>query len=176
MNLIDEIRTAKYEIREIKLGPFWVLAEAEGKKLVGVSFFHKKESSSVSEVNVSSSPLLERLQEDLINYWRGEKIDFSDYPLKLEGYSFFTKKVWALTGQIPYGETRSYKWIAEKIHTKGYRAVGAALARNPFPIIIPCHRVLRENGSLGGYSPGLKIKRKLLERESSIVRLPKDIF
>ena len=186
MNLIDEIRTAKYEIREIKLGPFWVLAEAEDKKLVGVSFFHKKESSSVSEVNISggnkknsenwdfchcerseaiSSPILERLQEDLINYWRGEKIDFSDYPLKLDNCPPFTKKVWTLTRKIPYGELRSYKWVAEKIHTKGYRAVGAALARNPFPIIIPCHRVIRENGSLGGYSPGLKIKRKLLEKE-----------
>ncbi len=174
MNRIDEIRDTRYEIREIKLGPFWMLAEAEGKKLVGVSFFHKKESSSVSEVNISGgnkdeithlSPILERLQEDLINYWRGEKIDFSDYPLRLDNCSPFAKKVWTLTRKIPYGEVRSYKWIAEKIHTKGYRAVGAALARNPFPIIIPCHRVIRENGSLGGYSPELKIKRKLLERE-----------
>jgi len=161
---------------EIKLGPFWVLAEAEGKKLVGVSFFHKKESSSVSGVNVPGvnkdeithpSPILERLQEDLINYWRGEKIDFSDYPLRLDNCSPFAKKVWRLTRKIPYGEVRSYKWVAEKIHTKGYRAVGAALARNLFPIIIPCHRVVREDGSLGGYSPGLKIKRKLLEREGS---------
>jgi len=172
--------------REIKLGSFWILAEAEGEKLVRVSLFHKKEYPSVSGANISdgnkknsenwnfchcerseaiSSPLLDHLQEDMINYWRGEKINFSDYPLKLDNCSPFAKKVWMVTRKIPYGKVCSYKWIAEKIHTKGYRAVGAALAHNPFPIIIPCHRVLREDGSLGGYSPGLEIKRKLLERE-----------
>ncbi len=182
MNLIDKIRDTRYETREIKLGPFWVLAEAEGEKLVRVSLFHKKEGSFkkesplISGVNVSgtnkgkitnSSPILERLEEGLINYWRGEKINFSDYPLKLDNCFPFAKKVWMVTRKIPCGKVRSYKWIAEKIHTKGYRAVGAALARNPFLIIIPCHRVVREDGSLGGYSPGLEIKRKLLEIEGS---------
>jgi len=67
---------------------------------------------------------------------------------------------------IPYGEVRSYEWVARKIkRPKAVRAVGMALSKNPFPIIIPCHRVIRKDGSIGGYILGEKMKRYLLERE-----------
>ena len=70
--------------------------------------------------------------------------------------------------KIPYGETRSYKEIALKInHKKAYRAVGLANKKNPLPIIIPCHRVIKSNGQLGGYGGGYKLKKKLLELELS---------
>jgi methylated-DNA-[protein]-cysteine S-methyltransferase len=68
--------------------------------------------------------------------------------------------------QIPYGETRSYKEVAEMIGSpKAHRAVGAAVKNNPIPIIIPCHRVIRSNGDIGEYSGGFDIKRKLLQLE-----------
>ena len=80
----------------------------------------------------------------------------------------FQIKVWNQLRKIPYGEVRTYKQIAESIgHPKSSRAVANACARNPNPPIIPCHRVIRSNGSLGGYSGvgGVESKRKLLNKE-----------
>ena len=80
----------------------------------------------------------------------------------------FQIKVWNELKKIPYGEVRTYKQIAESIgHHKSSRAVANACASNPFPPIIPCHRVIRSDGGLGGYSGlgGVETKRKLLEKE-----------
>jgi methylated-DNA-[protein]-cysteine S-methyltransferase len=81
----------------------------------------------------------------------------------------FQWKVLEVTAKIPIGETRSYKWVAQQVGSpKAVRAVGQALKRNPYPVTIPCHRVIREDGSPGGYSGGsLAKKTKLLaiERE-----------
>jgi methylated-DNA-[protein]-cysteine S-methyltransferase len=78
----------------------------------------------------------------------------------------FEKKVWETLRKIPYGETRTYKWLAEEIgKPQAFRAVGNALGKNPIPIIFPCHRVIESDGSLGGYSGGVDIKRRLIEIE-----------
>lgn len=85
--------------------------------------------------------------------------------LDLNG-SPFQKKVWRVLWDIPFGETRSYKDIAQTIkNPKAVRAVGGANGKNPVPIIIPCHRVISADGSLGGFSCGLPLKRKLLKHE-----------
>lgn len=79
----------------------------------------------------------------------------------------FNQKVWELTKKIPKGKVTTYKEIAKKLRTKAYRAVGQALKRNKKPMIIPCHRVVNSDGSLGGYS-GIKnnIKKiRLLKKE-----------
>lgn len=70
---------------------------------------------------------------------------------------------------IPYGETRSYGWVAEELGIKGARAVGQALKRNPLPVIVPCHRVVKNNGEIGGFSRGIMVKKKLLKIERSHV-------
>ncbi len=82
----------------------------------------------------------------------------------------FQWKVLSVTATIPLGQTRSYKWVAERIGRPGaVRAVGQALRRNPFPLIIPCHRVIKEDGSLGGYAGGFgKRKAELLAIERQI--------
>jgi methylated-DNA-[protein]-cysteine S-methyltransferase len=81
----------------------------------------------------------------------------------------FEWQVLAAATAIPLGETRSYKWIAEKIgRPKAVRAVGQALNKNPFAPIIPCHRVIQANGGWGGYAGGLKKKKRLLELEKRI--------
>lgn len=78
----------------------------------------------------------------------------------------FDKKVYRAISIIPAGEVRSYKWIAMRIGSpKAYRAVGGALNRNPCPGIVPCHRVIKSDGSLGGYSRGAAVKRRLLAAE-----------
>ena len=90
---------------------------------------------------------------------------------KLEGYPEFSRKVWLACAEIPEGEVRTYAWIAKKIGKPGAaRAVGTALAKNPFAPTVPCHRVVRSDGGLGGYSGrgGLKTKTRLLKKEGAL--------
>jgi methylated-DNA-[protein]-cysteine S-methyltransferase len=78
----------------------------------------------------------------------------------------FDMNVWLTLQEVPYGETRTYKWLAEKVgKPAASRAVGQALSRNPLPILLPCHRIIESDGSIGGYSGGVDIKRRLLEIE-----------
>ncbi len=89
-------------------------------------------------------------------------------PLDLRKGTRFDRNVWKEIGTIAFGESRSYSQIAAKAHSAGAsRAVGGACGRNPVPILIPCHRVIRSGGKLGGYSGGLDIKRALLNLETS---------
>jgi methylated-DNA-[protein]-cysteine S-methyltransferase len=80
----------------------------------------------------------------------------------------FQRNVWEATRAIPYGETRSYGWVADRIgKPAAVRAVGQALGKNPLPIIVPCHRVIASDGSLCGFGGGLEMKRNLLRLEGS---------
>jgi methylated-DNA-[protein]-cysteine S-methyltransferase len=103
--------------------------------------------------------------QELRDYFKSGRDDFTQKIAFGKGTDF-EKKVWLALREIPYGETRTYKWLAEKIGNPGaFRAVGQALGRNPLPIILPCHRVIESDGSLGGYSAGADIKRRLLDME-----------
>ncbi len=85
--------------------------------------------------------------------------------------SSFAKEVYRVVLKIPIGQVRSYKWIANKIGKPGAsRAVGQILKNNPFPLIIPCHRVIKSDGGLGGYRWGKKTKQRLLNLEKEIRR------
>lgn len=89
--------------------------------------------------------------------------------LKIAKYPKFYQKVWLATAKIPFGQTRPYEWVAKQVGSpKSARAVGQALKNNPFPITIPCHRVIRKDGTLGGFSQGIKKKIELLKKESSL--------
>ena len=103
--------------------------------------------------------------ERLKAYFAGKRVKFPD-ELDLSSATDFQHQVWRLTRLIPYGETRSYGWIAKRLGKRGARAVGQALARNRLPVIIPCHRVVSDGG-LGGYSGGVGVKRSLLRLEAS---------
>ncbi|MFQ5574081.1 MAG: methylated-DNA--[protein]-cysteine S-methyltransferase, partial [Terriglobia bacterium] len=110
-----------------------------------------------------------RLAGDLSRYFRGERVDFGAALLR-GAASSFEKRVFKATAEIPWGEVRSYKWVAEKLGDgSAARAVGQSLGRNPWPIIVPCHRVIRSGGGLGGFSLGLDWKRRLLALEGSAV-------
>jgi methylated-DNA-[protein]-cysteine S-methyltransferase len=89
-----------------------------------------------------------------------------DIPLDLDGQPLFCRKVWGVLRTIPYGRVRSYGWVARKIGTPlAARAVGGACGDNPMPLIVPCHRVVGGDGSLGGFSGGLPAKKRLLRLE-----------
>jgi len=99
----------------------------------------------------------------------GEILGLSGVSLALEAYSPFQRIVWRRVRAIPFGRTRSYGWIARSIgKPTAARAVGGALKANPLPLLIPCHRVIRSSGCMGGFSSGLRWKKLLLEWESMI--------
>ncbi len=103
---------------------------------------------------------IEEVDKELLNFL-GRK----NY-VRIKDYSFFYKRVWLETLKIPKGEVRTYKFIAEKIDKpKAYRAVGKALKENPLTLIIPCHRVIKSSGKIGGYSKGVHKKYILLKKE-----------
>jgi len=88
----------------------------------------------------------------------------------MKNYTPFQRAVWLACMTIPKGQTRSYKWIAERIgRPKAFRAVGTALGKNPFAPAVPCHRVIKSDGTLGGFSApgGLESKTKLLKKEKT---------
>lgn len=81
----------------------------------------------------------------------------------------FEKKVLKIVSTIPLGQVRSYKWVAKKAgKPKAYRAVANALAKNPYPLFIPCHRVVRSDNDVGGYSLGRQLKQQLINLEKKI--------
>ncbi len=114
--------------------------------------------------------LEEKLRADFLAYFAGKKVEF-DYPLDVGGYTQFERAVWGAMSEIPYGETRSYRWLAQRIgKPRACRAVGNACGKNPLPIVQPCHRVVGSNGRLGGFSGGLDLKRHLLRLEGVEVK------
>lgn len=115
-------------------------------------------------VKIMETALIIRAKEQLEEYLSGNRKIF-DLPLAPEGTEF-QLKVWNELRKIPYGETYSYKKVAENVgNSKASRAVGMANNRNPIPIFIPCHRVVGSNGKLVGYAGGLDLKEKLLSLE-----------
>ncbi len=111
-------------------------------------------------------PMVEEAARQVLHYLEGKLTKFT-LKVDLSAESTFCKRVWRATSKIPYGEVRSYGWLANRLGNPGLaRAVGLALSKNPIPIIIPCHRVIGSHGWLGGFSAGLRIKRYLLAIEA----------
>jgi len=117
----------------------------------------------------SAHPMMKKLAEELDGYFSGKLTIFS-IPVALTVGSPFQRRVWKQLALIPYGETRSYADIARNVgNPLGSRAVGGANGSNPVPIIVPCHRVIKADGSIGGFSSGVHIKRKLLALEGVVL-------
>ena len=115
-------------------------------------------------------PFAEAIRQ-LNEYFAGERREF-ELPLKIDGTEFQLSVLEELR-KIPYGETTSYRAIAERIgRPKAVRAVGAANARNPLPVIVPCHRVVGSSGDLTGFGGGLDTKEALLRLEAENARFP----
>jgi methylated-DNA-[protein]-cysteine S-methyltransferase len=105
------------------------------------------------------------LDELLRAYFRGERVSFAEVPLDLIGTEF-QREVWTALGDVPYGETRTYRDIAVAVgKPQAVRAVGAANGANPVPVLLPCHRIVGADRRLTGFRGGLAMKRRLLELE-----------
>lgn len=126
--------------------------------------------SKLKSYSEQKPPLVKQLQHSMASYFKGGRVSFSSIPLDMSQASNFDRKVWNKTRKIPQGKLVTYEKLAELSGSrKAYRAVGNAMNKNPFPILIPCHRVIRKDGGLGGYSKGLRLKKMLLSLEKSLV-------
>jgi O-6-methylguanine DNA methyltransferase len=112
---------------------------------------------------MEGGPLLREVSPRLMAYLRGEAASLERVPLDIGGAPPFFRAAWEACRSIPLGETRSYAWLASRAGRPG--AAGQAMARNPIPIVIPCHRVIGSDGGLHGYGGGLEVKARLLELE-----------
>jgi len=115
--------------------------------------------------------LIERAREEIHEYFHGRRA-FFQVPVDLRAVPDFQRRVLQAAGHIPFGEGRPYAWVASRIgHARAVRAVGTALGRNPVPLILPCHRVWRSDGGLGGYIFGAAVKNRLaaLERTTPVL-------
>lgn len=114
-----------------------------------------------------AADLWDQTLAQLTEYFQGERSIFH-LPVDLHDCTPFERDVLAATATIPYGEVRSYKWLAERVGRPGAaRAIGNALHNNPVPVIIPCHRIVKSDGSLGGYAFGAAWKTRLLALEQA---------
>jgi methylated-DNA-[protein]-cysteine S-methyltransferase len=138
---------------------------ADESAVTGICFNPEEETPE----NGVPTPLIGEACRQLDEYFAGIRRTFT-LPLSLRGTDF-QRHVWDALQRIPYGQTISYAQLAKTIgQPKACRAVGAANGRNPVAIVVPCHRVVASNGSLGGYAYGLKIKQQLLDGERAILR------
>jgi methylated-DNA-[protein]-cysteine S-methyltransferase len=137
------------------------------------------EALSLSNDNLRQEKDLQKhLQDRIVAYYEGEPVDFrADPAVSLNGASPFTLQVLRACRKISFGQTRTYRELAEQVGRPGAaRAVGSVMAGNPVPLIIPCHRVLRTDGGFGGFSApgGIATKQKMLRHEQA-VRTPAPI-
>ncbi len=117
------------------------------------------------------SARLEAARRQLFDYIAGRQNAF-DVSLDLSQGTAFQRKVWRTLQRVPYGKLRSYQWIAARVGGPQYaRAVGNAVGANPLPIVVPCHRIVAHDASLGGFSGGLSMKRRLLSLEGTLTQL-----
>lgn len=145
-----------YDTFESPVGTLYLIFT--GKALSKISLSKPSEIVRKGEL----SPLI---KEELRDYFENGREEFTQKTAFIKGTEF-DRKVWLALKEVPYGETKTYRWLAEKIgKPSACRAVGQALSRNPIPIVFPCHRIIESDGSIGGYSSGIDIKRRLLEFE-----------
>ena len=160
----------RYTIFDTEMGWVGILAAANGLLRSTLPQHSAQETCEQlgKEMNqaVRSPELFNSRVERLKAYFSGRLVVFPD-EVDLSAATAFQRQVWETTRLIPYGETRSYLWIAEQIERpEAVRAVGQALGRNPLPVIVPCHRVVASDGTLGGFTGGLEVKRHLLRLEA----------
>lgn len=163
------------DIKEESLGIVWRFSES--KPLIENIFLPCPRNQLISKikrgyphVNRAEQSIPEGIAQQILSLYAGEKVNFDYSLLNFAKLSEFSVRVLQQTGKIPRGDVATYSGLAQKIGSpQAARAVGTALANNPFPLIIPCHRVIRADGSLGGFGGGIKMKQELLAKEGVVV-------
>lgn len=155
----------------------WVALLADDHALLGMTLPRATRRVALDELRAEfhcqpprgENAITRHAQKKLERYFRGERVSFDEIPIDGSKATDFQQRVWRLTRAIPYGVTRTYDALARAVgRPYAARAVGQCMARNPLPIIIPCHRVVGSAGDLRGFGGGLAMKRALLEMEGAL--------
>ena len=171
----EDLLDVAYATLDSPLGPLVVAATPRG--LVRVAYVGSKTDAEVLEQlarkvspRVLEAPArLDDVRRELDEYFEGRRTDF-DLPLDWALTRGFTSKVLQATARIEFGSTSTYAEVAGQAGSpRAVRAAGNALGANPFPVVVPCHRVLRTGGALGGYTGGLERKEYLLRLEGVLI-------
>jgi len=168
----DDLVDVAWVVEDTPIGPLTLAATPTGLVRVGFG----PEDDVVPEIAAQVSPRVVRLparldevRRQLGDYFSGRRRDFA-VPLDRRLSSGYRLAVLEELSRVPYGQTVSYRDLAERTgNPKASRAVGTAMATNPIPIVVPCHRVLRTGGALGGYGGGLDTKVWLLRHEGALL-------
>lgn len=149
----------------------WMTVTASEKGVTSIHLSPSRHAAHQPRAADAAALIVKEARAQLISYIQGRRREFA-LPLDWSAGTSFQRKVWKAIARIPYGRVRSYQWVAVRVGGKKYaRAVGMALRANPVPIIVPCHRIIALDGSLGGFSCGLRMKRRLLSLEGTLTQL-----
>lgn len=145
-----------------------IVLESDGEMLTGLRFVETSEDSPQTTENISADstdtlPIFVEVRQWLDDYFAGKRP--CNVPRLNPQGTEFQRRVWQSLFTIFYGQTKTYSEIARMVGCKSARAVGQAIGHNPIALIIPCHRVVGANGTLGGYAYGLNRKKQLLQLE-----------
>ena len=167
----DGLADLVYATVESPLGPLFLASTARG--LVRLAYEGERDpvedlAARISPRIVEAPEFLDPIRRELDEYFAGRRVHF-DAPLDWTLIGGFSRRILDATAAVPYGSTASYRDVATSAgNPAAVRAAGNALARNPLPIVIPCHRILRTGGALGGYGGGAPRKQQLLELEGAL--------
>jgi methylated-DNA-[protein]-cysteine S-methyltransferase len=169
----DGLLDVAYTVTDSPFGTLTLAATPRGIVTIGLPNLPTDEilerlSSRISPRVLEAPGRFDEARRELDLYFDGRLREF-DLPLDWQLTTGFRRKVLRATARIPYGQTRNYTEMAQKAgNERAQRAAGSALGSNPIPIVVPCHRVLRTGGALGGYGGGLELKQALLELEGAL--------
>ncbi|MGB2809646.1 MAG: methylated-DNA--[protein]-cysteine S-methyltransferase [Sedimentisphaerales bacterium] len=165
-------KTIKYTIFKTKWGYFGLVGTEYALFRTQLPGLKREKIKSLLLRNMSAAQfdksLFGPLQDQINTYFEGAYVDFRNIPIELEGFSSFPGSVLTACRNVGFGRTITYSGLAEKLgRPNAARAVGGALAKNPMPLIIPCHRIVRSDGKIGGFSAigGKDLKAKMLKHE-----------
>ena len=173
-NLKDNQSSTSYTLFKINIGWCGVIENKKGMRRILIGYSNQNQliehiTEEFGKVLTKKNPT-GKLIKSIKRYCLGEKISFEIYKMDWSSLTPFQYAVLNETMKIPYGTVDTYGSLARKIgFPRGFRAVGNALSKNPFPLLVPCHRVVRGDGTIGGFSAGggKKLKENLLRMEQA---------
>jgi methylated-DNA-[protein]-cysteine S-methyltransferase len=173
----EGLATIAYDVMDSPLGPLWIAVGPRG--VVNIHYGATPDPRELGRITRAYGPGVlpdrrgcDRVLTELDQYFAGRRRAF-DVAVDLAPLTPFQQRILAATARVPYGELTTYKVVARQAGNEhASRAAGAALGANPIPIVVPCHRIVATDGSLGGYAGGLAAKRRLLALERGEAEVP----
>lgn len=163
-SITDKVIISRYNHRKL-----YFAVAVKDRKIIKTILPKSNEKEALNEISKEFNSYIlsdeyRSIAEDICNIYCGKRASFRNEAINPD-LNEFQRKVLFEVIKIPHGEIKTYKQISEAIDSKAYRVVGTAISKNPLPLIIPCHRVIRSNLNVGGFSGGPEMKKEILKNE-----------